>query len=207
MRDLSDIRRIGIMGGTFDPVHIGHLFMAETAREVLNLDKVLFIPTGYPPHKETSEVTGQQRIHMLQLAVGNNPSFQVSEMEVMRSGTTYTVDTLTELKTANPRDKFYFIIGADTLLELETWRNFEKVAGMCSFAVYHRLGFNREELEKEARKLSDAYQAEIHFIEGPHLEVSSSSIRKRLAENKTIRYLVPDDVVKYIAEHKLYKGE
>lgn len=207
MRDRSDILRIGIMGGTFNPVHIGHLFMAEAARQAFNLNKVLFIPTGFPPHKETPGVTGQQRIQMLQLAIENNPSFEASGMEVMRAGTTYTIDTLTELRNFYPRDNFFFIIGGDTLLELKTWRNFEKVAGMCSFIVYYRPGYDRKELEKEAQRLLEVYQADIHFMEGPYLEVSSSNLRKRLIENKTIRYLVPDEVVKYITEHKLYKGE
>lgn len=196
------------MGGTFDPVHTGHLFIAEAAREAFELDRVIFIPTGYPPHKEACSLTsGQQRINMLQLAVRDHPLFQVSEIEVKRKGTTYTVDTLTELKAVYRRDHLFFIIGGDTLPELRTWRNFEKVAGLCSFIVYHRPGYDRTDLEQEAQRLKDTYKADIHFIEGPYLEISSSGIRKRLAENKTIRYLVPDGVVKYILEHKLYKGE
>jgi nicotinate-nucleotide adenylyltransferase len=201
-------RKIGIMGGTFNPVHIGHLFVAEAAREAFCLEQVLFIPTGDPPHKDTSQLApGWDRIRMLQLAVRNNPFFQVNAMEITRKGTTYTIDTLMEWKTAHPNDHVFFIIGGDTLPELKTWRTFERVDGLCSFIVYQRIGYPREHLEKEAERLSCDYQADIHFMEGSYLEVSSSSIRKRLAANQTIRYLVPDDVVNYITEHKLYRGD
>jgi len=151
-------KRIGIMGGTFDPVHIGHLFIAEQARETFELNLVLFIPTGYPPHKQTSGVTGQQRVHMLELAVQDNPFFQVSSMEVKRKGTTYSIDTLTELRAVYPEDELYFIIGGDTLLELETWRSFEKAAGMCRFIVYERPGYGWQDMRKEAQRLKNLYR-------------------------------------------------
>lgn len=205
---MSVCRKIGIMGGTFNPVHIGHLFVAEAAREAFSLEQVIFIPTGDPPHKEPSQLaSGRDRIRMLQLAVRDNPLFQVNEMEITREGTTYTIDTLIEWKAAHPKDQVFFIIGGDTLPELKTWRTFEKVARLCSFVVYQRFGYNKTDLEKEAERLFQIYQAEILFMEGSYLEVSSSSVRARLAENQTIRYLVPDNVVNYILEHKLYKGE
>jgi nicotinate-nucleotide adenylyltransferase len=204
-------QRIGIMGGTFDPVHIGHLFIAEAARDAFQLDRIIFIPTGDPPHKKGIHLApGEDRINMLKAAVAGNPAFQVDAMEVTREGTTYTVDTLKELRSRySQEDKvsLYFIIGGDTLMELNTWKSFETVAGLCSFIVYGRPGYREEELEREAQKLSKAYGADIHFAEGPFLEISSRYLRHRLVNNQTIRYLVPEAVENYIKDRQLYKGE
>ncbi|MGI6570464.1 MAG: nicotinate-nucleotide adenylyltransferase [Caldicoprobacterales bacterium] len=208
MRVAMGNKRIGIMGGTFDPVHIGHLFIAEAVRDAFSLERVIFVPTGDPPHKKTSRLTpGLLRVEMLEHAICGNPFFQVSSMEVERKGTTYTIDTLKELTAQWPAARLYYIIGGDTLLDLKNWRSFEEVARLCSFLAYQRPGFEGETLEKEAERLSEDFGAEIHIFEGPHLDISSRSIRRRLAQNRTIRYLVPDRVVKYIKEHNLYRGE
>ena len=205
---MSRSQRIGILGGTFDPVHIGHLFIAEAARDAYQLDRVLFIPTGDPPHKKASRLApGRDRINMLQAALRDNPAFQADDMEITREGTTYTIDSLRELKSRYPEDFLYFIIGGDTLLELKTWKDFGEVAGFCSFIAYQRPGYRKEEMIREALHLAEVYHADIHFAEGPNLEISSKYIRHRLVRNQTIRYLVPETVEKYIKEHHLYKGE
>ncbi len=201
-------QKIGILGGTFDPIHIGHLCVAEAARDAFNLNKVLFIPTGDPPHKKSSRLaSGKDRVKMIQKAISNNPNFRLDSREIERIGTTYTIDTLTELKELYPHDELFFIIGGDTLLELKTWRNFSSVAGLCDFIVYQRLGYRQHDQEDEALRLQKIYQTRIHFVEGPYLEVSSKDIRRRLEQKQTIRYLVPDEVVIYIKEHNLYKGD
>lgn len=200
--------KIGILGGTFDPIHLGHLFVAEAARDAFNLNKVLFIPTGDPPHKKSSRLaSGKDRIQMIQKAICDNPTFHLDSREVERIGTTYTIDTLTEIKELYPHDELFFIIGGDTLLELKNWRNFSSVAGLCDFIVYQRLGYRHHEQKEEALSLQQTYRARIHFMEGPYLDVSSRDIRQRLEQKQTIRYLVPDEVVIYIKEHKLYKGD
>jgi nicotinate-nucleotide adenylyltransferase len=201
-------KKIGILGGTFDPIHIGHLFVAESARDAFNLNEVLFIPTGDPPHKKGSRLaSGIDRIQMIKIAISDNAAFHLDSREVERAGTTYTIDTLEELKRLYPHDDLFFIIGGDTLLELKTWRNFSSVASLCDFIVYQRLGYRQYEQEEEALRLKQTYQARIHFMDGPFLEVSSSHIRRRLERKQTIRYLVPDEVVTYIQEHNLYKGD
>jgi nicotinate-nucleotide adenylyltransferase len=211
---MSRSLKIGIMGGTFDPVHIGHLFIAEAARDAFQLDRVIFIPTGDPPHKKANHLApGEDRIIMLKAAISGNPAFRVDAMEVTREGTTYTVDTLKELRGRYLQESnegaasLYFIIGGDTLMELKTWKSFETVAGLCSFIVYRRPGYREEELENEAQRLYEVYGADIHFAEGPFLEISSRYLRHRLVMGQTIRYLVPEAVENYIHERHLYKGE
>ena len=161
MRVAMGNKRIGIMGGTFDPVHIGHLFIAEAVRDAFSLERVIFVPTGDPPHKKTSRLTpGPLRVKMLEHAICGNPFFQVSSMEVERKGTTYTIDTLKELTAQWPAARLYYIIGGDTLLDLKNWRSFEEVAA-CALLAYQRPGFEGETLEKEAERLSEDFGAEI----------------------------------------------
>ena len=205
---MTDQKRIGIMGGTFDPIHIGHLFAAEAARDAFSLNRVLFVPTGDPPHKRNSRLaSGEDRLRMIQMAIDDNPAFILDSREIQREGTTYTIDTLRELKEEHPHDTLFFIIGGDTLLELKNWREFSAVAGLCSFIVYQRPGYHIQEQREEALFLQSSFRADIHFITGPHLEISSENIRRRLKDNLTIKYLVQEEVVIYITEHKIYKGE
>lgn len=206
---MSGCKKIGIMGGTFDPVHIGHLIVAEAARDAYDLDEVLFIPTGDPPHKKVEQLApADKRAHMLELAVNGNSSFSVDMLEIYRKGITYTVDTLKELKVRYPKDAaLYFIIGGDTLLEIDTWKAYEEVVQMCSFIVYQRPGYESEAVRHEALRLLNEYNANIHFVEGPFLEISSKDIRNRILLNKTIKYLVPESIERFIMERHLYKGE
>jgi len=204
---VSGCLKIGIMGGTFDPVHNAHLFIAETVREAFSLDKVLFIPVGDPPHKKVNRLApGEDRVNMLREAVRSNPWFQVDDMEIKRQGITYTIDTLKELKARYPGYDLCYIIGGDTLLDLKNWRDFMNVARLCSFIVYRRPGYEDQEINSEADRLAREYQADIAFVEGPGLDISSRYIKSRLYSNQTIRYLVPEAVYEYIKKRKLYKG-
>lgn len=202
-------RKIGILGGTFNPVHIGHLVMAEVARQECNLDKVIFIPTGDPPHKVGQYVElSEHRLKMVELAVSDNPFFEVDDLEIRRSGITYTIDTLLEYRARAASDvQLYFIIGGDTLMEITSWRRFEEVLKLCSFAVYQRPGYMRKEIEHQANYLRLHMGASIFFVEGPALDISSTEIRQRLKQRKTVKYLLPSQVDEYIHKHSLYMGE
>jgi len=196
--------RLGIAGGTFDPIHIGHLIIAEVARQECDLDKVLFIPTGVPPHKTGYAVTPAAcRYEMVRMAIMDNPYFEVSDIEVKREGFTYTVDTLRELKRIYPADvEFFFIIGSDTLPEVKGWREASRVVKYCHFVVYARPGY--DVAEREIRFLRETMGASIYTIQGPLLDISSTDIRDRIERKKSIRYLVPPAVEEYIYKNHLY---
>lgn len=199
--------RLGIMGGTFDPIHKGHIMIAEYATKAFNLERVLFIPTGRPPHKREIRLAGgEERLQMCRLAVKGHPDFVVDDREVRRQGTTYTVDTMQELhKAYGPGWQFYFIIGTDTLQVIDSWRCFPQVAKMTEFIAIYRPGDEREELTRCAQRLERQYGARIHFgaYEGP--DISSTQVRRRVASGGAVDEWVPDAVDCYIRTHQLYK--
>lgn len=201
-------RKIGISGGTFDPIHYGHLIIAEEAREIYGLEKILFIPSGNPPHKTGCCVTpAKYRYDMVHMAVCDNPHFEVSSIEICREGNSYTMDTLRELRGMYGADAdFYFIIGADIIPELTTWRNFEQVFKMCEFAAALRPGYNMDNLTKEIEFLKDNYGARIHVFDSLLIEISSTMVRDRVRMGRTIKYLVPGSVEEYIREKGLYRS-
>lgn len=203
----DDVKKIGILGGTFNPVHNGHLIVAEAVREDLRLDRVLFIPAGTPPHKSISEVAdANHRYDMVKCAVESNPYFEASHMEIDRLGYTYSIDTLTSLKALyTVKTEFYFIIGADVVPELTTWKDYERVFEMCSFIAVFRPGNDRETYNLCIDRLTGIYKANIITIEAPLVDISSTGIRERVMAGKTIKYLVPDCVEKYILDNGLYK--
>lgn len=196
--------RLGIAGGTFDPIHMGHLIMAEVARQECGLDKVLFIPTGNPPHKAGYTVTpAAYRYEMVRMAIIDNPYFEISDIEVKREGFTYTVDTLMELRRIYPANvEFFFIIGGDTLPEIKGWREASRVVKCCHFVVYGRPGYDLA--EEEIRFLKEEMGASIYTVDGPLLGISSTDIRDRIRQGKSIRYLVPAPVEEYIYKNRLY---
>jgi nicotinate-nucleotide adenylyltransferase len=206
---LSDERvrpiRLGIAGGTFDPIHIGHLIIAEVARQEYGLDKVVFIPTGIPPHKTGYAVTpAVHRYEMTRIAIMDNPYFEISDVETSRQGFTYTIDTLRELKRIYPKGvEFFFIIGSDTLPEVKGWKEASRVVKDCCFVVYHRPGY--DVLEEEMRFLCETMGALVCPIRGPLLDISSTDIRERIKQGKSIRYLVPPKVEEYIYRNLLYR--
>jgi len=200
--------RIGIMGGTFNPVHNGHLIIAEDIREKAKLDKVLFIPSGQPPHKPDSEVAAaEHRYEMVRLAVASNRNFEASRIELDREGYTYTVNTLLELREKYGQNTgIYFIIGADVVHELKTWREYEKVFTLCEFIAVLRPGYDEKALEDTIYQLERENGAVIHTVTSRLVDISSTDIRERCRGGKSIRYLVPEAVEEYISRNGLYRG-
>lgn len=198
--------RIGILGGTFNPIHNGHLFIAETAREELGLNKVLFIPSSIPPHKFSMGIAkGTHRLKMIELAIAGNPFFEVSEIELNRQGITYTIDTLLELKSIYGEEvTLFFIIGADTLFDLVNWKNWNEVAKLCNFVIVNRLGFVKERQSEFAKELQEKFATKIFQIESPNIDISSSEIRKRAEQGKSLKYLLNDSIIDYIKENRIY---
>lgn len=199
--------KIGIMGGSFNPIHLGHLMMSEYLREDLNLDKVLFIPTGKAPHKDYYEADEWERLKMVELAVENNLYFDALDIEVRNTGISYSVDTLYKLSKLFPKSEFYFFLGSDILLDLKGWKKFEELAKLCKFACAVRPGFEKISLDimnREVEYLKSHYGAELYIVETPRYEISSTDLRQRLQEKKSVKYLIPEKVFNYIKEKKLY---
>ncbi|HEX9063042.1 MAG TPA: nicotinate-nucleotide adenylyltransferase [Clostridia bacterium] len=198
-------KKVGIMGGTFDPVHHGHLVTAEFVREEFMLDKILFIPVGQPHHKINKNVTGaKDRLNMLHAAVRGNAFFEVCTIEIDREGYTYTVDTLEQLKATLKDTDIYFIVGADVINELTLWKNYEAVFKMCEFIAVMRPGTSKNDYINEILRLSREYNAKIHMVDAPLLDISSTTIRKRVHDGKSIKYLVPSGVEETIKNEGLY---
>ena len=205
MEEVRTLEKIGVMGGTFDPIHNGHLLMGECARDQLGLDQILYMPLKRPPHKEEDNVSGEShRAAMVKLAIASNPAFSFSDMELKRSGTTYTADTLQQLKQERKDAAFYFIMGTDSYLSLENWKNPEKIFSLCTVAVVSRNGVTIEEMEKKGNFYKEKYQGSTAFVQMPTIEISSSGIRSHREKGNSIRYLVPEVVLQYIEEHNLY---
>lgn len=191
----------GIMGGTFDPIHLGHLFIAQETLEKLGLDKVLFIPNGNPPHKET-RISEKDRYLMVKDAISDNPFFEVSDIELFKNKSSYTIDTLSTLKSLNPNDNFYFIIGSDSALAIQTWKNYEKIFSLCTIVCIRRPGFDISEMI-----IDEKLSSQMIFADSILLDISSTDIRRRIALKKSIRYLVRESTEKYIESKNLYRRE
>jgi len=193
------------MGGTFNPIHYGHLLAAEEVREQFHLDKVLFIPAGDPPHKMRQEVLpGEERYTMTVLAVQSNPSFDVSRMEIDRAGVSYTGDTLRELrKLYGPELRLYFITGLDAILEMPTWHEGKGLLQLAEFVAVTRPEVTPHQLEKV---FTEEERQHIHILSIPAFPISSTEIRRRVQQGRSIRYLTPDPVVEYIQQHEFYKN-
>lgn len=204
----APVKRLGLMGGTFDPIHFGHLVTAEAALGAFNLDRVLFVPSGNPPHKKDYPVThAKHRFLMTFLAVATNPNFDVSSIEIQRAGYSYAIDTVREILQIYGDDtELYFITGADAILEIFTWKNVDELMDLCQFIAATRPGTNQEELGKFIKKLPENLKRRIHVMEIPALAISSTDIRKRIANGRSIKYLLPESVEKYIAKNKLYQA-
>lgn len=197
--------RLGIMGGTFDPIHYGHLVTAEQAREALNLDGVLFMPAGNPAFKLDKRVTdAEDRYAMTVLATAANPAFLASRFEIDREGVTYTVDTLRELREHYPANvKLYFITGADAILDIVAWHNAGELAELATFIAATRPGFDIE--QARARVEASGYDFDVRYIQIPALAISSTNIRSRVARGMSVRYLTSESVIGYIRKRGLYR--
>lgn len=197
-------KRVGIFGGTFDPIHMGHLIVAETIMDEFHLDKVVFIPAAVPPHKLDKQISpAKHRYMMTMLATCSNPRFQVSDMEMHRQGPSYSRDTLAQLLEEHGRDtEFYFIVGADSVENLHTWNRIDELLTMCHFIGASRPGC-MPDMEKIEQRFGPLVE-KIHCLETPELEISSTEIRHRVGQKRTIRYIVPETVEQYIYKEKLY---
>ncbi|MDA8100001.1 MAG: nicotinate-nucleotide adenylyltransferase [Nitrospiraceae bacterium] len=216
-------QKIGILGGTFNPIHVGHLAAAEEVCDRLGLDRILFIPTFLPPHKKERDVpAARERAEMVRLAISGNRRFSLDDREIRRGGTSYTIDTIRELRRELPDAEFYFITGLDSFLDIRTWKDWRNLLEECVFAVLSREGSRFRELERlgitapapddlEAldRRMRDRVTlrsdaAKLELVTIPCLEISSTDIRNRISKGKSAKYLLPEAVETYIIEHKFY---
>ena len=198
--------KIGIMGGTFDPIHYAHLATAEFIRDSYKLDKILFIPSGNPPHKKRKITDKYHRYNMVLLSTINNDNFIVSDMEIKREKSTYTIDTLKQLKQIYINAEIYFITGADAICDIETWKDVDENFKLANFIAATRPGISLLKINEKIKDLKDKYNANIESIYVPSLDISSTYIRNQLNKNKTIRYLVPELVQEYIYNKQLYNN-
>ncbi|WP_203748871.1 nicotinate-nucleotide adenylyltransferase [Cellulomonas chitinilytica] len=192
--------RVGVMGGTFDPVHHGHLVAASEVAARFELDEVVFVPTGHPTFKQEQEVTvAEHRYLMTVIATASNPRFTVSRVDVDREGLTFTVDTLRDLKAQRPDAELFFITGADAIEQILTWKDAEELFTMAQFVAVTRPG--------HALSVDGLPGDRVHVLEIPALAISSTDVRERARAGQPVWYLVPDGVVQYIAKHRLYRGQ
>jgi nicotinate-nucleotide adenylyltransferase len=202
--------RVGVFGGTFDPVHHGHLILAEQAREQGSLDEVWFIPAPRPPHKsETALTRFEQRVEMLHLALAGNPAFRVDEMEKARPGPSYTVETLSELRQRHPGHEFFLLIGSDTLADLPDWREPRRVLEQATLLVNVRPNSPLPDLARLRQQLSMPPEEPLRMqvLEAPLIDISSRELRRRAAVGRSLRYFLPRAVEIYILEKRLYRLE
>jgi len=216
-------QRLGILGGTFNPIHYGHLAAADEVRDRLKLDLVLFIPSFLPPHKQEEDMpSARQRLDMVRLAISGNSLFRVSDMEVQRGGKSYTIDTIETLLSQHPGAELYFITGLDSFLDIQSWKDWERLLTLCSFVVLSRPGYSFTDLAKlvflknSARDLAALDRREtaqavmqtdalkVYFERISLYDISSTDIRTRVRQARTIKYHLPETVERYIIENKLY---
>jgi nicotinate-nucleotide adenylyltransferase len=193
-------QQYGILGGTFDPIHIGHLIAAQASLESLTLDRVLFLPSAHPPHKPSLTVSSYAaRREMVRLAIQGNPCFGLSDLEAQRPDPSYTVRTLKDLRREYPPARFdlFLLIGADSLLEFGSWRDPEAIFSEISVAVFSRPGYDASTAPK-------LFRDKAHWVTTPLIDISSTEIRQRVGSHRSIRYLVPNDVEEYIVQNGLY---
>lgn len=198
-------RNIGIYGGTFDPVHLGHLLLAESAREQAELDEVWFLPTNLPPHKQDASVTaGALRGDMLEFAIAGAREFKVDRRELRRTGPSYTVETLRELTTEFPDDNFAFIMGADSFVDFPTWRNPGEILSLATLIVSNRGADPAPSLDPLVQKFGTEAASRVRFISMPAVDISSREIRRKVSRSESIRFLTPRPVELVINQHHLY---
>ena len=193
--------RVGIMGGTFNPIHIGHLVTAEEALYAFGLREVVFVPAGRPWQKDRDVAPTEHRYLMTVIATASNPHFRVSRMEIDRPGPTYTIDTLRRLHDDLGDVDLYFITGADAILQILTWKDPEEVLTEARFIAATRPGYDLDRLEKE---LPEELEDRVHILEIPALAISSTDVRRRVREGKPVRYLLPEGVARYVEKNGLY---
>lgn len=201
------MKKVGIMGGTFNPIHLGHLMLAENAYSFCNLDEIWFMPSADPPHKTNQNVLDYvHRSRMTELAIESVSYFKKTDFETLRKEHSYTAETLRLLHEDYPDTEFYFIMGADSLFQIETWYEPHNVMSRAVLIVAVRDHHSTSEMHAQISYLEEKYDAKIHLINMPEIDLSSNFIRNRVHENETIRFFVPEKVRQYIYENHLYKG-
>lgn len=201
------MKKVGIMGGTFNPIHMAHLILAEQAYEQYGLDEVVFMPSKRPAYKDLTEVVGEEhRQRMIELAIAENSHFRIDTMEFYRKGNTYTADTLLELTENNSDVEYYFIIGADSLFQLERWSRPEVILSHATILAANRAEKDVDLVNTKVEELTKTYHAKIHVLKIPQIDISSKMIRSCIKDGKTIRYFVPEVVLEYIKQHDLFQG-
>ena len=202
------MKRYGMMGGTFNPIHLAHLYIAYEAKEALNLDKVIFMVAGNPPHKKDSPVIDSNyRYDMVKMAIKDYSGFEISDYEIKKNGYSYTYETLQYLKKQEDNVEVFFIAGADSLMAIEKWSNTDLVLNNCTFVAFNRGEYNKSILEEQKYKLEKKYDAKIVILNVTDIDISSSMIRERIANGKRVDFFLPEEVKKYISENKLYRRE
>ncbi len=202
------MKKVGILGGTFNPIHMAHLILAETALEMAGLDEVLFIPTGCSYMKDSDEILpAKDRIRMTGMAIEDNPNFALSTIETEREGDSYTCDTILELKKRYPEQEYYLILGADSLFMMEKWKNPETIFKNCTILAAVRGDKKMDAMEEKAAELKEKYGANITLLAMDPVEISSSLVREKIAAGKSVRYMLPEKVREYILKNKLYLNE
>lgn len=195
--------RVGVLGGTFDPVHLGHLRAAEVARDELELDRVLFVPAANPPHKRGDSVTdASMRVAMLELAIADVVGFELSTLEIERGGASYTIETLDVMHEENPGVEYWFITGSDAFVEIRTWRQWDSLLERYSFVVHERPGVS---IGEASRAVPESFHERIAFVKREMLNVSSTEIRRSVRRGQSIRFLVPEPVEEYVRRNGLYQ--
>ena len=198
------MKRVGIIGGTFNPIHLAHLYIAYESKDQLNLDKVIFVPAGSPPHKDNRGILrASLRYAMVEKAIASYEGFEISDYEIKKTGYSYTYETLEHFK----KDDYelFFITGADCLMNIEKWKYPERILNICKFVVFTRGGYDDIELQKQKEKIEKKYNTNIEFLDIIDLEISSSMIRERIKENKRVDFFLAKDVLDFIIENGLYK--
>ncbi len=199
--------RLGILGGTFDPPHIGHMLMAQSALETFSLDQIVFVPAGVPPHKRRTDIVdADHRLGMVEAATRPHPEFSVDPLELRRDGRSYTIDTIHVLRERDPDCELFFLIGADSLRDLHAWMRIDELLPLCRFLTFVRPGESMSSIEDGVAKLPQEWQEPLlaDITTGREFNVSSTEIRGRVTAGLPIRYLVPDVVLAYINEFALY---
>ena len=200
--------KVGIMGGTFNPIHIGHLIIAEAAYEAYKLDEVLFVPSGISYMKDQSEILdAKKRVHMTGLAIEDNPHFALSTIEIDRDGNSYSYETLETLRKQNPNTEYFFLVGSDTLFALETWKHPEILLPSCTILVAVRDGVPMEKMQEHANYLKEKFGGSIELLKTPNIQISATDIRNRIADNRNVKYFVPESVLQFIEKKGLYKKQ
>ncbi|MFO0950215.1 MAG: nicotinate-nucleotide adenylyltransferase [Isosphaeraceae bacterium] len=197
--------RLGLYGGTFDPIHLGHLILAEQCREACGLERVWFVVTASPPHKAGQRTPVHHRLEMARIAVAGHPAFEVSEIEARRPGPHYSVETLTQLRRERPGDELFFLIGADSLVDLPTWRQPEEIARLARIVVVNRPGIDLTPANPEALPDFGPGAFPLSVVNVPPIGIASRDLRARLGQKRSIRYMVPRGVEAYIEAQGLYR--